>query len=125
MHVSDHETGPEAAWWAALADGRFLLQRSRSSGAFNFPPRVVEPGTGADDLEWVEAMGAGTVYSATIIHPKLPAAPYSVVLIDLDEGPRLMSRVDGVAAEDVRIGMRVAARIDRNGVAPVLVFDPA
>src|SRR3546814_14908867 len=85
----------------------------------------MEPGTGETDLEWVEAMGTGTVYSVTVIGRKPPAAPYHVALIDLDEGPRLMSRVEGMAAEDVRIGMKdrksvvkgtsVSVRVDLGG----------
>ena len=90
-------TGPEAQWRAALADGRFLLQRAVSSGTVFFPPRLAEPGTGDDDIEWIEASGMGLVYSLTLVSPKPPAEPYNVVLVDLDEGARLMSRVDGVA----------------------------
>ncbi len=115
---------PEAAWTAALAEGRFLLQRAQSTGTRIFPPRVMEPGTGETDLEWVEAMGTGTVYSVTVIGRKPPAPPYHVALIDLDEGPRLMSRVEGVDAEAVRIGMRVKARVAEEDGAAILVFDP-
>ena len=118
-------TGPEAQWRAALADGRFLLQRAVSSGTVFFPPRLAEPGTGDDDIEWIEASGMGLVYSLTLVSPKPPAEPYNVVLVDLDEGARLMSRVDGVAPDALRIGQRVRARIiEENGV-PLLVFVPA
>src|SRR3546814_12708231 len=78
----------------------------------------------SDLLEWVEAMGTGTVYSVTVIGRKPPAAPYHVALIDLDEGPRLMSRVEGMAAEDVRIGMKVKASAAQEDETPILVFDP-
>ena len=53
---------------------------------------------------------------------KPPAADYNVALVDLEEGPRLLSRIDGVAAADLRIGMPVVARIVRENDAPVLVF---
>ena len=118
-------TGPEAQWRAALADGRFLLQRAVSSGTVFFPPRLAEPGTGDDDIEWIEASGMGLVYSLTLVAPKPPAAPYNVVLVDLDEGARLMSRVDGVAPDALRIGQRVRARIIEENGAPLLVFVPA
>src|SRR6185436_13261977 len=91
---------PDADYRRHLADGRFMLQRSRSSGAFVFHPRVAEPGSGATDLEWVEACGRGSVYSTTIVRCKPPAADYNVALIDLVEGPRMMSRVVGIAAAD-------------------------
>ena len=102
---------PENHWREALAEGRLLLQRAIGSGATFFPPRLIEPGTGETDLEWIEASGLGTVYSVTMINQKPPATPYNVVLVNLDEGPRVMSRVEG--AVDVAIGLRVRARIVR------------
>ena len=116
------EIHPERDYHGFLAEGRFMIQRSRSSGRHVFYPRLVEPGTGADDLEWVEASGQGTVYSATVVRPRPPAVPYNVVLVDLAEGPRIMSRVDGVAVEDVRIGMAVKARIIQEDDKPLIVF---
>jgi uncharacterized protein len=118
-------TSPEAQWRAALSEGEFLLQRSRSSGEFCFPPRVFAPGTGADDLEWVQASGSGTIYSVTLISPKPPADPYAVVLVDLAEGPRVMSRVEGLAPDAVTIGLAVQARVAQGVDGPILLFDPA
>jgi len=95
-----------------------------SSGRYVFFPRIAEPGTGAMDLEWVEASGLGTVYSVTIVRVKPPAQPYNVVLVDLAEGPRIMSRVDGVAPDAVRIGMQMRAHITREDEKPLIVFTP-
>ena len=114
---------PETVWRNALGEGRLLLQRARGSGSIVFPPRLAEPGSGQDDLEWIEASGLGTVYSVTMIGRKPPAAPYNVVLVDLDEGARLMSRVEGAA--EVAIGLRVRATIDLSGDEPLLLFEPA
>jgi uncharacterized OB-fold protein len=118
---------PDVEYFAHLKEGRFAIQRSRSSGRYVFYPRVAEPGTGAQDLEWVEASGLGTVYAMTVIHPKPPTEPYNVVLIDLDEGPRLMSRVENLGGAELAIGMRVKARIiaGEDGREPYVVFDPA
>ncbi len=116
---------PEREYIDHLKAGRFAIQRSRSSGRYVFYPRVAEPGTGARDLEWVEASGLGTVHAVTVINPKPPEAPYNVVLVDLDEGPRMMSRVENLASSDLRIGMRVKARIVDDQTAPFVVFDPA
>lgn len=102
-----------------------MIQRSRSSGRHVFYPRVAEPVTGARDLEWVEASGRGTVYSVTVIGKRDPADNYNVALIDLAEGPRMMSRVEGIPAADVRIGLAVTARIITEGDQPLVVFVPA
>ena len=116
---------PDAAFRSHLAAGRFMLQRSRGNGGFVFHPRIAQPGTGATDLEWFEASGRGIVYSTTTVRQKPPAADYNVALIDLAEGPRMMSRVVGIAPGDVRIGMPVRARIVTDNDAPLVVFEPA
>lgn len=121
-HIPD--VRPEQDYFAHLAQGRFMLQRSRSSGRHVFHPRVAEPVTGARDLEWVPASGLGTVHAVTVMRPKPPQQPHNVVLVELDEGPRMMSRVDGVAPDAVRIGMRVRARIAMQDEKPLVVFDP-
>jgi uncharacterized OB-fold protein len=116
---------PEAEWRAHLAEGRFMIQRSRSSGAYVFYPRIAEPCTGAQDLEWVEASGKGTVHAVTVVRKKNPADSYNVVLVDLAEGPRMMSRVDGLPPDAVTIGTPVTARVISEDGNPLLVFVPA
>src|SRR3954469_2059750 len=120
-----NEIKPELQYQQFLAEGRFMIQRSAGSGKHVFYPRVAEPATGATDLEWVEASGKGTVYSTSMVRQKPPLPGYNVALIDLAEGPRMMSRVMGIAADEVRIGMAVTAKIVQEGDVPVLVFEPA
>lgn len=116
---------PDADFQRFLQEGRFMIQRGRSSGCHHFYPRAIEPGTGNDDLEWVPASGLGTVYSTTVVRTRPPAPSYNVALIDLAEGPRMMSRVEGLAPEAVAIGMAVRARIVNEGALAFVVFDPA
>lgn len=101
-----------------------MIQRARSSGRYVFYPRVAEPGTGSTDLEWVEASGRGTVYAVTVVHPGPPQPAYNVVLVELAEGPRMMSRVDGVEPQQVAIGMKVCARIIHGEEGEYVVFEP-
>lgn len=114
------EAGPEAQYRAFLREGRFMIQRSRSTGTHLFYPRVAVPGTGETDLEWVEASGRGTVYAITVNRTREGA--HNIALVDLDEGPRLMTRIDGV--ESVPIGARVRARIVGEGGAEFVAFVP-
>jgi len=118
------DLSPDNEYFTHLSQGRFMLQRSRSSGRCFFYPRVAEPVTGARDLEWVAASGRGTVHATTVVRPKPPQAPYNVVLVDLAEGPRIMSRVEGVPPETVRIGMAVQARVGIQDDKPILLFEP-
>lgn len=78
----------------------------------------------SDEWEWVEASGSGTIYAATVIHPRPPQPAYAVVLVDLAEGPRMMSRVNGVDPADLRIGMSVRAEITNGEDGPMVVFNP-
>ena len=96
-----------------------MIQRSRSTGEHVFYPRVAAP-NGRQDLEWVEASGEGTVYAMTVNRSREGA--YNVALVDLVEGPRLMSRIEGT--ESLPIGAKVRARIAGTAEDPAIVFDP-
>ncbi len=103
-----------------------MIQRSKSSGRYVFYPRTLEPGTGAADLEWVEASGDGVVYATTVNRQRPESGgDYNVALIDLAEGPRMMSRVVGIEPSAVKIGMKVKAKVDKIGDKPAVVFEPA
>ena len=115
--------GPEAQYRAYLAEGRFMLQRGAVSGKAFFPPRTHEPVSG-DPVEWHQPSGRGTVYAVTIVRKRDPEPDYNIVLVDLDEGPRLMSRVDGIASDAVKIGISVQAKIVIENEAPTVVFEP-
>lgn len=117
---------PEQTYFSALADGRFILQRCAPCDRSVFYPRALCPYCGADSLEWREASGRGTVYATSVVRRRPEQGPpYNVSLVDLAEGPRMMSRVEGVAPEAVRIGMAVSASVDRSGDTPTVVFRPA
>ena len=117
---------PLAIYQSHLDKGELAYQWSPTAGRAVFYPRVLCPFTGSDRLEWRVSAGLGTVYATTVTHPR-DGAPYNVALIDCDEGFRLMSRVEGVAAEAVGIGMRVRCRIHRpeGGEPAYPVFEPA
>ncbi len=112
--------GPQAAYEAHLAAGRFMIQRAASTGEYVFWPKVTSP-SGATDLEWVAAKGTGTVHAITVNRAR--TGDYNVALIELDEGVRMMSTLPEV--ETAEIGARVRARIEDAGEAPRVVFDLA
>jgi uncharacterized OB-fold protein len=103
---------PLAVYQAHLEKGELAYQWSLEASRAVFYPRVICPFTGSDRLEWRVSAGLGTVYATTVTHPR-EGAPYNVALIDCDEGFRLMSRVEDIAPEEVRIGMRVRLRVHR------------
>lgn len=115
---------PTECYLDLLRQGRFALQRERKSGAFFHYPRVGAPGRGGQDYEWVEVSGFGTVYSTIVQRSKPPKPDQNVVLVDLDEGVRMLSRVEGIEPAEVTIGMRVAARVVVDAETPHVVFEP-
>jgi uncharacterized OB-fold protein len=124
--VSEPQLGPKAQFDAYLAEGRFMLQRSTRTGAFSYYPRLFPPGDAGAALEWVPASGRGTVHAVTVTRRRPDqGGDYAIALVELAEGPRIMSTVVGIPPGDVRIGMAVSARVtERNGVMAV-VFQTA
>lgn len=118
--------GPDAVFRQYLSEGKLFLQYSKQAKRYVFFPRAICPYTGSAALEWREASGKGTVYSTSVIRRKPErGGDYNIALIDLEEGVRMMSRVEGVAPTDVKIGMAVKARIATEDDKPVVLFDPA
>jgi uncharacterized OB-fold protein len=106
-----------------LEQGNFRIQRCQSCASAIFYPRMICPHCGSDSLEWFAPSGKGTVYSTTIVRRKAEqGGDYNVALIDLAEGPRMMSRVDGVAPEAVSIGMPVTAQVIDADEGKIVVF---
>ena len=125
MPIQAETTSPLAVYRAHLARNELAYQFSPAAGKAIFFPRLVCPYTGSTALEWRVSQGLGTVHATTVVHPR-EGAPYNVAMIDLDEGFRMMSRVDGLDPMDVRIGQRVEVRFINTEDETVLpVFVPA
>ena len=123
--MPDKPVSPLAAYIAHLERGELGYQFSPSANMAVFYPRVIAPKTGAADLEWRVSKGLGTVHATTVTHPQ-QGEPYNVALIDLDEGFRMMSRVEDIPPRDVKIGMRVKFRVHpaQGDEPPYPVFTP-
>lgn len=99
-------TSPRATFVEYCRRGELAYQVPAGGGDPVFYPRLVAPRSGEGTLEWRVSAGLGTVHATTVLARK-GEAPYNVALVDLDEGFRMMSRVEGVEPKDVTIGMRV------------------
>lgn len=118
---------PELVYEACLDNAVFALPKCDSCIRMHYPPRVMCPHCGSDALSWTECSGTGTVYSASTISTR-DGGQYSVVLVDLDEGPRLMSNVvDSMGSEtaDIAIGDRVRVRIESRDGRALPLFERA
>jgi uncharacterized OB-fold protein len=91
-------------FWDALAEGRLVTTRGKTSGRLTFPPKAFCPYDWSREVEWVELSGRGKLYSQTVIHA-VPAAfaseaPIRNGIVDLDEGLRVAARILGEPALD-------------------------
>ena len=111
--------------WDGLAHGKLLFQRC-TCGHARLPPRLVCPVCLSPDFTWDAAAGGGTLVSWVVYHVAYHDAfrdrlPYNVAIVELDEGPRLITNI--VAdAKDLRGDARVRLAIEREGDVPLARF---
>lgn len=110
--ILPERTPVTAPFWDALDQERVCIQYSPSSDRYVFYPRILAPGTLADDLEWREVSGEGVLYTFTIAdRPTSPLwadrLPQLLAVVELDEGPRLSTELVDVDPSAIRVGMRV------------------
>ncbi len=110
--------GLNAEFYAHLARGTLHLQRCEACARWRHPPRIQCGACGSASWQWQPVSGSGSIYSWTITHQALapPFAddlPYAVVVVELDEGPRLVTAVRGIAPEALRLDLRVEVRVTR------------
>ena len=126
--LKDPDTAP---FWRATKEHRLEFPRCDACGALVFYPRGHCTSCLGRSLTWHASQGLGTVYSFSVIrqsyHPFFRArVPFAVAWIDLDEGPRILSNLTGVAdpASDVRIGQRVAVEWEDHDELAIPLFRP-
>lgn len=119
---------PEAdgrPFWDAAAKGRLIVQRCRSCSTVRFPPRYQCTKCWSPETEWINATGRGEIESITIVR-RAPTpvfrdrVPFTLVVVTLDEGVRMITNLIGDGALDARIGDKVEVCFEActNGVVP-------
>ncbi len=88
-----------------------------------FYPRVLCPVCGSTSLAWETSDGRGSVYATTAVYHR-DREPRNIALVDLEEGFRMMSRIEGVPVEEVEVGMEVAFAVREEDGEPAAVFVP-
>lgn len=120
------ELSPEEQYIEYCRRGVLAYQVCSDDGKAIFFPRLLNPGSGSPNLEWRVSGGRGCVYTTTVVYRR-GEAPYNVAMIDVDEGFRLMSRVEDIDPEEVHVGLRVTLRMHpaTDKTPPYPVFAPA
>ena len=121
----------EQPFYDACAAGKLVLQRCQNCGHMLFYPRTHCDACQSDQLVWEDASGAGTIASYTVVRRGVSAdfeAPYIIALIDLADGPRMMSQIVDADPDALAVGLSV--RVDfaawsEDITLPVFRLDPA
>ncbi|ODU07255.1 MAG: hypothetical protein ABS81_01775 [Pseudonocardia sp. SCN 72-86] len=112
-------TAATAEYWRAAAAGRLLVQACHDCAWVQLYPRTLCARCWSENVDWRASAGTGTVYAFTIIeipgHPAWQGAPYAVAIVQLDEGPRLLSGILDQPPYLVHVGQRVRFVADANG----------
>ncbi|UZJ30885.1 Zn-ribbon domain-containing OB-fold protein [Streptomyces endophytica] len=111
-------------YWEAAAQGRLLLRRCRAEGCgrAHHYPREFCPYCWSEDVDWEPAAGRGTLYTWSVVHrndlpPFGDRVPYVAAVVDLAEGPRMMTEIVGCPEADLRIGMPLVVDFRGDGDA--------
>ncbi|MBD7939966.1 Zn-ribbon domain-containing OB-fold protein [Brevundimonas guildfordensis] len=112
------------ALWAGLRDGRLLIQKCSACNAHRHPPSPICHRCNEGEHEWVEASGRGTVWSHSVVHEPLDGwpseVPYTVVIVTLEEGVKIVSNLVEGSHEAVRIGAPVELAVTQGAAGVAL-----
>ncbi|SDO65486.1 hypothetical protein SAMN04515671_1601 [Nakamurella panacisegetis] len=114
-------SAPHVEFRTYLDRGELAFQRCGRCASVAFPPRLRCRNCSADALQWEVSTGIGAVYSVSVLTPR-GGPPYCVALVDLDEGFRVMTNVNGAPAADVAIGDPVRFAPTMTDQGPLATF---
>lgn len=102
------------AFWQGARDGKLLIKHCVACGAYSYYPRPFCPRCWSERVEWFEASGDATLYTWSVIYandqpPFRDRVPYVAAVVDLAEGPRMMTNVVDIPFDELRIGMPLRA----------------
>jgi uncharacterized OB-fold protein len=100
------------AYWDGLRDRKLLMPRCDACGKYWFPPSLLCPHCNATKWTWTSTSGRGRIFSYVVYHRVYhpgfaDEVPYAVAVIELDEGPRMVSNVIGIAPDKLACDLRV------------------
>lgn len=106
------KTEENARYWESAKRHALELQRCSACGRFRYPPATFCPRCLSPDADWLPISGRALVYSFIVVHQRYDPSfaedlPYNVAIVELDEGPRLVTNIVGCPNEAIRVGMPV------------------
>ncbi|RLA10073.1 MAG: hypothetical protein DRQ60_03855 [Gammaproteobacteria bacterium] len=114
-----------------MKEGKVMVQKCADCNTWLAPSAFICEACGSENVPWVEVSGKGELYTYVVYHrayaPEFESmVPYNVALIELEEGPRLLANIVGIANEDLQIGMALKPVFQEVAEGlPLLRFEPA
>jgi uncharacterized OB-fold protein len=119
------------AYWDGTREGKLLIKRCADCGRAHFYPRPFCPHCWSENVTWEQASGRGTLYTYSVVHvndlPPFPErVPYVAAIVDLEEGPRVMTNIVDADFDALQVGMPVEVTFREETEAVTLaLFRPA
>jgi uncharacterized OB-fold protein len=111
------KTADNARYWESAKAHALELPRCGQCGTFRYPPGSCCPRCLSDEVDWQPVSGRGTIYSFIVVHQRYDPSfagdlPYNVAVVQLEEGPRLVTNIVGIPNDALTIGMTVQVTYD-------------
>ncbi|MFZ4584124.1 MAG: Zn-ribbon domain-containing OB-fold protein [Acidimicrobiia bacterium] len=128
LPTPDADTQP---FWDGCRDGKLLVKQCGDCNAVHYYPRSFCPSCWSENVDWLEVSGTGTLYTYSVVRrndlpPFNERTPYVAAIVELDEGPRIMTNIVDTDFDALQIGMRVQAKFQAiSDDVTIPVFAPA
>lgn len=122
--------GLNADFYRNLVEGTLCLRHCNACGVVHHPPRYLCASCGSDDVGWAPSAGKGRIFSWTVTHRPVdpgwaPELPWATVVVEMEEGPRLVGAWRGASPDALRLDLPVRVEIEReNDQFALLYFSP-
>ncbi|OAI42968.1 hypothetical protein AYO38_11095 [bacterium SCGC AG-212-C10] len=114
-------------FWDATKEGRLVMQRCTTCATFVWTPQMACRECLTETLEWTDVTGRGHIYTFVVMHhAAIPAfkAPYTIAVVELEEGPRIFTDIIDIDPDDVKIDMAVEVAFEDAGPVGLYHFRP-
>lgn len=128
LPTPDADTQP---FWDGCREAKLLIKKCNDCGAVHYYPRSFCPTCWSENVEWLEASGRGTLYTYSVVRrndlpPFNERVPYVAAIVELEEGPRMMTNVVDTDFDALRVGMPVRVKYQAiSDDVTIPVFTPA
>lgn len=125
-----NETDLDEQYWAHCAEGQLHFQKCNDCGTWRHLPRYMCSKCGSGAWHWAPSSGRGEIYSWTITHQALlpffkQNVPYAVIVVQMQEGVRMISGLKGLDLDDIQLGLPVEVKYEDISGGKIPVFYPS